>query len=443
MRPVTDEQQRWIDAAWDAIDADALRATVVEMTSIASPTGEEAALAGYLTARLARLGLSARYQAIDERQANAIGTLPGTGDGSDLLLYAPIDTLTTGTAAEDVPWIGPELRADMLANAEVKGEWVVGLGASNPKAHGACVIEAAAAIGRAHVPLAGDLIVGLGAGGMPTNRHPAGTLRNNAGQGVGCSFMLEQGVYPDFAIIAKPGWAVAWEEVGLCWFRVVVGGTFNYVGSRHRLPYRNPIVGAADFVRDFEQWLPSYTERNSSGLVSPQGNVGNIRAGWERTGSLAPAQCSMLIDLRVSPRTPPQEVRRQFAEFVDTVRVRHADLSLHWEMVLSIPGTSTPVESKVVQSCINAWETVEGKRHEAMTGTSGATDANILRNRGIPTARVGMPKAIDDQGIEVDFAMGMNAADMRHMRALTRLLIHSSITICSTPPETVLPAGAR
>jgi hypothetical protein len=73
-----------------------------------------------------------------------------------------------------------------------------------------------------------------------------------------------------------------------------------------------------------------------------------------------------------------------------------------------------------------------------MTGTSGATDANILRNRGVPTARVGMPKAIDDQGIEVDFAMGMNAADVRHMVALTRLLIHSAIAICTAgcnPPS--------
>jgi hypothetical protein len=33
---------------------------------------------------------------------------------------------------------------------------------------------------------------------------------------------------------------VAWEEVGLCWFKVTVHGTFNYVGSRHRLPTTRP-----------------------------------------------------------------------------------------------------------------------------------------------------------------------------------------------------------
>ena len=102
-------------------------------------------------------------------------------------------------------------------------------------------------------------------------------------------------------------------------------------------------------------------------------------------------------------------------------------------MVLSIPGTSTPPDNWIVRSCIHSWETVEGRPHEPLTSTSGATDANILRNRGIPTARVGGPKAIDDQGIEVDFAMGMNASDVRHMMRLTRLLIHSAVSTCTAP----------
>jgi acetylornithine deacetylase/succinyl-diaminopimelate desuccinylase-like protein len=439
---LSSQQQEWIKVAWAAVDEGELRQTALDMTSIPSPTGEEATLATYLAERLADLGLQGRYQPIDDHQANALGRLEGSGGAPDLLLYAPIDTLTTGRPAEDLPWIGPQLRSDMRPEATVRGEWIVGLGASNPKGHAACITEAAAALVRARTPLQGNLLVGLGAGGMPSNRRsPALASRHNAGQGSGCSFMLEQGTYPDFAIIAKPGWAVAWEEVGLCWFRVVVGGTFNYVGSRHRIPYRNPIVAATIFIQELESWLPSYAARNTSGLVAPQGNIGYIRSGWEETASLSPAECTILIDLRVSPRTPPPDVRRQFGEFVDGVRSRHAGLDVRWEMVLSIPGTSTPLDSPVVQACIDAWEAVEGKHHEPMTGTSGATDANILRNRGVPTARVGMPKAIDDQGVEVDFAMGMNAADMRHMVALTRLLIHSAIAICTPgndPPQRVM-----
>ena len=113
------------------------------------------------------------------------------------------------------------------------------------------------------------------------------------------------------------------------------------------------------------------------------------------------------------------------------------DLEIAWDMVLSIPGTRTPPDNWIIQACARAWEAVEGKQHQVQYATSGATDANILRNRGIPTARVGMPKAIDDQGFEVDFAMGMNATDLRHMSKLTRLLIHAVVATCTSTTDAV------
>lgn len=429
---LTSEQQGWVDAAWDAIDLDELRELVSDMVAIPSPTGEEAQLARYLVDRLRTAGLRSKYQPIDESQGNAIGVIDGNGLGSDLLLYAPIDTLTTGRELDDVPNVGPLLRPDMVAQVSGTDEWVIGLGASNPKGHGACIIAAAAAVRRAGIPLTGDVIVGLGAGGMPVNRRPTfNSSRRNVGQGVGCSFMLEQGIYPDFAIIVKPGWSVAWEEVGLCWFEVSVRGTFNYVGSRHRLEYCNPIVESATVVAELESWFHQYSQEHTSGLVSPQGQIGSIRGGWDETASLSPAVCTLRVDLRIGPRTSPADAKHEFFATMDRIREAHAHLELGCEMVLSIPGTTTARDNFIVEACIRGWETVEGKTHSPVRGTSGATDANILRSRGIPTARVGMPKAIDDQGIEVDFAMGMNACDVRHMKKLTQVLIHSIISTCT------------
>ena len=124
--------------------------------------------------------------------------------------------------------------------------------------------------------------------------------------------MLEQGVYADYGIICKPGWTVDWEEVGLCWFRIRVRGRFSYVGSRHRIAFKNPIVDAATVVQALEAWFPEYAARNTSGLVAPQANIGHIEGGWARTASLSPAECVLDIDVRVSPRTTPTEVRHQF-----------------------------------------------------------------------------------------------------------------------------------
>jgi hypothetical protein len=112
-------------------------------------------------------------------------------------------------------------------------------------------------------------------------------------------------------------------------------------------------------------------------------------------------------------------------------------------MILSIPGTATPPENWIIQSTIRAWQAVASRPHQVLTNTSGATDANILRARGIPTARVGMPKVSDDSGSEVDFALGMNAADVDDMARLTRVLIRTIVDTCGRDASEVLAEATR
>ena len=424
----TPARRAWFRKAMSFVDERRLRDLAVALVDRPSPPGGERDLAEWIAARLTGNGLEGRVQAIDADQANAVGRLSGSGDGPDLLLYAPIDTLIAG-AADDIPWAGPELACHMQPRAVVEGDLVTGLGAGNPKGHAACVIAAAEAVAAAGVPLSGDLLVGLGAGGMPTNAPP-GAPRRNLAQGVGCSFMLEQGVWADRAVIAKPGWSASWEEVGLCWFRLVVNGTHTYVGSRHLLPYRNPIVDAATVVAELERWAVGYTQRHTSGLVAPQVNIGAVRAGWPRMPSVSSAACELTVDVRVSPRAAPTDVRREMQAFVDGVREDHPDLDLDWEMVLSIPGSHTPGDHPVVLSAVAAWEAVEGRVHEPMTAMSGGTDANILRNRGIPTVRIGMPKATLRYA-DLDFQRGMNTVSVKDMVRLTEVLLRIVIDSCT------------
>ncbi|MEJ2864027.1 hypothetical protein [Actinomycetospora flava] len=429
---LTDQQRRWVDDAWSRLDVGRLTELVVGMVDIPSPTGEEGPLAEWLAGRLDAAGLAGRVQPLDDRQANAHGRLAGDGTGESLLLYAPIDTFTVGDAAEDVPWIGPELRADMAPRAQVHGDHVLGLGASNPKGHGAAVIAAAEAVAAAGIPLRGDLLVGLGAGGMPTNgRTTRGLVRRNTGQGVGASFLLEQGVWADHAVIAKPGWAVAWEEVGLCWFEVRVRGAFSYVGSRHRMPYRNPIAHAATVIDALERWFPEYAARHTDGLVAPQGIVASVEGGWPRLASATPALCRFTVDLRTSPRSTPADVRREFGAAIAAITAEHPELDVDWEMVLAIPGTHTPPDAPVVAAAVAAWEDLAGREHAPIVANSGATDANILRNRGLPTARIGMDRIGPDAPIPLDFPAGMNVVDIREALRLARHLVHTAVSLCT------------
>ena len=417
-----------VAAASAQVNAERLAELVTVLTDMPSPTGEEGPLAHVLTDLLAAAGLEAEAQHLDDAQANAFGTLRGRGNGPNLLLYAPIDTLTTGRPDEDLPWAAETMRADLRAEARRLGDLVVGLGASNPKGHVACIVAAAEAIAASGERLAGDLYVGCGAGGMPTNAwRPGG--RRNVGHGVGCSFLLEQGCIPDFAIVAKPGWTISCEEAGLCWFDVTVRGIHTYVGSRHRMEYRNAIADAATVVAFLEKWFPRYSEDHKSGEVTPQGIVAAIDGGWRRMAAVTPAACRIRVDLRISPRTSPAAAHRCLRSALDELAADTPGLDFTLKTVLAIPAGSTPTDSWIARCAVAAWEDIAGSTHAPTTDLSGATDANILRMRGVPTIRVGMPK-VTAAPFPVDFAAGMNTVSVTEMVRLTKLLISCAVETC-------------
>jgi len=420
-------------SAWDLVSVERLTELVVELVSTPSPPGEEAALAHHIAHLTADAPLERTVQHLDDRQANALLTRRGTGGGTSLLLYAPIDTHTWGDPAHDVPQVGPALRDDMRPEGLVKGDFVVGLGANNPKGHAACVIAAVEAIAKAGIELPGDLYAGLGAGGMPTNA-PTTSGRRNIAHGVGVSYLLEQGLVPDCAIIAKTGWSVSWEEVGIAWFRVRIHGRHSYVGIRHITPYDNPIVSAARLIPALEEWFATYAAANRSGLVEPQGGIGAVEGGWTHSPAFNPAACDLLLDVRLSPRSDVRDVHRELARVVADVAAREGFVA-DVELVTSVPGTTTEPEHPVVRSTVAAWELVAETTHEPRTGTSGATDANVLRARGIPTARVGMPPVPAHAPVPADFSRGMNTAHLPDMERLTRLLIAAAIDTCARPLE--------
>lgn len=403
-----------------------LAEAVCGMVDIPSPTGSEAPVAGWIAERLAEAGVPARLQHLDDRQANAVGTLPGAAGGPSVLLYAPLDTFTTGDPALDLPWAGPAMRTDMLPRSAVLGELVQGLGAGNPKGHAACVLVLLTALARAGVEPPGDVVGGFGAGGMPSFAvDGAARGRRNTGHGVGASFLLERGFTTDYAVIAKPGWGVSHEEVGLVWLDVLVPGIHTYAGSRHRLPYRNAVARAGAVAQHLEEWLDRYAARHEHGTMRPQGVVSSVAGGFERLAAATPALVRLRLDLRLTTRQTPAGVTR---EVRDECRRIGADLRV--EQVAAIPASHTPPSSPIVRAAVAAWEAVAGEPHLPIRANSGATDANILRMRGVPTARVGMPKVTAAPGGgPIDFTLGMNLVDLREMRRLVEVLARTVLGV--------------
>jgi succinyl-diaminopimelate desuccinylase len=426
-------QLRWYEEACSYVDHEGLRTLVGGLVSIPSPTGNERSLAEWIAARLGAAGVEADVQTLDDQQANAIGRLQGRDGGFDLLLYAPIDTHTTGRAHDDLPWVGEDLRVDMVPEASMHDDLVVGLGANNPKGHAACVVAAIQAVAAARVPLWGRLTVGLGAGGMPTTRARPAANGRPIGHGVGCAYMLDHGVRPDFAVIAKPSRGVLWEEVGLAWVRVTVRGRHGYVGTRHKGTYRNPIAHAAAVIDALESWFPQYTASTTDGLVEPQADIGAIQAGWTDKPAFVPARCDLYVDLRLNPRRDPVDSIGTLRTMLADLSASRPDLEIDVEPLVVVPGGVTDPDNWIVKSAIAAWEHVEGRPHAGASGNSGATDANILRGRGIPTARIGMPRVGVPTPVPDDFCMGMGVVDLNLMEQLVAKLIYVALDTCTRP----------
>ena len=436
-QPLTDGQRGWIDDAARHIDDDWMRDLLVRLVEIPSPWGDERAIAEFLAETMAGLGLDAEVQEIDDRSANAIGHWRG-GDGPSLMIFAPLDSPFTGRAEDEVPWVGDSLPDHMKARAIVSEDGVIGLSADNPKAHIVSALQAVRAVMRSGVRPVGSVTLAFGAGGAPANPRP-GETRPRTGHGRGCEFMLERGLAPDFApdfaIVAKPGYAVAWEEVGLTWFRIRVRGIQTYVGRKHFLAYKNPIVDAAPVITALEAWCDDYTRRHTDGLVAPQGAVGAIQGGWPYKPSMVPAACDIYLDLRISPRTPPEQAREEVEQALAGIRAANPGLEADCEMILAIPGFGTDPANWIIQSCIRGWEDTEGARHAPFLDTSGQTEAVILRRYGIPTARMGLPAVMTASGNRPRHTMGM--VEFAGMRRFTRCLIYSIVDTCTRSREGV------
>ena len=212
---LSDQQSGWIKTAQSKINPQRLQQLTEDLTAIHSPTGGEREASEFMVEYMRNVGMDASYQAVNELSGNCIGRIKGSGEGPSLMLYAPIDTFLEGENEADVPWVGPELRDDMLPSAYSKDGMVYGLGSSNPKSMLSTIVEAATTVLESGAELKGDLIVASCGGGMPWIVKE----RHNVGMSSGVMYMLSHGMAPDYCLIFKPGDEVYWEHPGLCWFK--------------------------------------------------------------------------------------------------------------------------------------------------------------------------------------------------------------------------------
>tara|TARA_R110002110_G_scaffold205066_7_gene417343 strand:- start:499636 stop:500961 length:1326 start_codon:yes stop_codon:yes gene_type:complete len=425
--PLSEQQSHWYEKACEKLDSKRLQKLIFQLTDIHSPTGASRQASEFMADRMEQIGLAAKYYPMNELSGNVMGELRGSGDGANLLLYAPIDTHLEGNES-DFPWAGPSQFVDMKPHATEVGDWVYGLGSSNPKAMVATLTEVVNALVDAEVPLVGTVNLGFADGGMPVNIPE----RANAGMSHGVQHLLNRGMAPDFCIIMKPWNWVYHEEPGMGWFKVTVKGTLGYAGVPRGTPgFRSAIVPAAQVILELEEWLPQYTERNTSGVVRPDGWISALRSGWPERPAFPSAATEIYFDVRINPRTTPAEVKSQVGEFMRSLQTKHPELDLEWEMYGSVPGGSTDVNNWIIQSARRGWEEVEGKTYTDPDLLGGQTDGSIIRRLGIPTARVGWPWPAEGSPEPIAEGLGgMGATYVPDLLPCARKILFSVIDTC-------------
>jgi acetylornithine deacetylase/succinyl-diaminopimelate desuccinylase-like protein len=439
--PFSREQQKWFDAACAKIDAGRLKQLDMDLTNIHSPTGAEREASEFMVDYMKKIGLKAFYQSVNPLTGNAVGRIKGNGNGPALLLYAPIDTHIENDPEKDIPWVGPELRDDMKPHAYARGDTVIGLGASNPKAMVSTLTEAVNCVLEAGIPLKGDVILAFAGGGMPVvvpERHHYGLSK-------GVTHMMANGVTADYGIIMKPWNEVYYEHPGMCWFKVTVKGTMGYSGIPRGTPgFRSSIVPAAKVILELEAWLPEYTKRHTSDQIAPEGWIAAVRSGWPDRPAFPSAATEIYLDMRTNPQQSTGAVQAEFDACMRDIIARNPEIEAEWEMTAAVPGSRTEPDNWVVQTALRGWqETNGGKPYPGGPKLSGQTDAATICKLGLPLVRIGYPW-VGDKEMPSEFSEGLGGMGVSHipdLMACCKALIYSIIDTCTrTRKETGLPS---
>ena len=428
--PFTPEMEAAYAKARAKLDAGRLKQLLFDITNIHSPTGAARDVVEFIAERMTEVGLKSKLDPMTETSANVLGERRGSGDGATLLLYTSIDTHLEGDES-DYPWAGPEGFIDLKPNAKIVGDWVYGLGSSNPKAMVSSLMEVATALIEAEIPLKGTLNVAFGDGGMPVTIPQ----RDNAGMSHGVHHLLNRGMAPDFAIIMKPWNWVYHEEPGMGWFKISVKGTLGYAGVPRGTPgFRSSVVPAATVIQELEPWLIAYADRNRSGDVYPHGWISGVRGGWPERPAFPSAVTEIFFDVRINPRTSPAEVKAQFAAFIADLQARHPDIDCDWEMYGSLPGGTTDPANWIIQSSRRGWEHIEGQPYRKPDPLGGQTDGSALRRLGIPPARNGWPWPAEGSPEPIAEGLGgMGATYVPDLMPCLEKILYASIDTLMRP----------
>lgn len=432
-----------LNTAMAAVDQERAVKLARNLVDIPSNTGEEIECAEFLVSHMKKIGLEARLQKITDTRANAIGMIRGTGEGPALMFNGHLDTGRSGSEEEDYAALGGPIAPGYKPKSYMKNGFVFGLGANNMKGGVAAAVTALDALSQTGVKLKGDVII-AGVAGESEKSPVEGAIRSYRGAhyeggGFGTRHLMTRGPVPDYAVVCEPsGCYVINAQAGYFFVKITVKGRAEFT-ARRGPDYRgiNSIEKAYAIVKRLQEWDLYYAEKNrydsGMGIIEPHVNIGAIEGGWPFKPSYASAICNLYLDLRVTPAMNPREAIDELATELNKLTVQDPQLKYEMEVFGSnVPGTSTPSDHHLVQTCLNAQELVLGKRQGQFPLGQGTAynDTNIFRRHGIPAVKCGPSGGKLPAGAE-ELQNEGERLSVEDLLSATKMYVAIALSICS------------
>jgi acetylornithine deacetylase/succinyl-diaminopimelate desuccinylase-like protein len=361
---------------------DEIVAMATDVINIASPTGEELAMAQYMQKALQALDLSVTWQEVEEGRANVIGRWTGCGGGKNLMFNGHMDTSNTGRE-EFLTGIGYK------PNAIVTNGYIYGLGIYNMKGALVCYTHAVKALQRAGIKLRGDVIVAAVAGEIEKTQWGDFKGKEYRGYGYGTHYLVNHGVLPDMCILGEPtDMHVVLEHFGSMWVRISCAGIYVHTAFCEGREEMNSIRRMYEVMDSVMKWIANWEKNAAHGGKKALVNLGGIRGGHAWRASRTPEKTDLFLDVRVPPTIPMTDARRNIQQMFFELEKKHPDWGLEFETYVSVPGARISEEHEMIKAIDANHELVMGNRPEREVVT-WCSDASVLSRYGVDTVNYG------------------------------------------------------
>ena len=359
------------------INAEDVRALLMDIVDISSPTGKEAAVAQYLVARMRRSGMETDLPLVDEGRPNAVGHLRGRGDGLNLLFTGHMDTSYSG---QEPHLVGEGFQP----KAVYRDGWIWGLGSSNMKSGLASALIAIEAIVRAGIKLPGDISFGGVVGEIEKTAIEEFQGIEYSGYGIGTRHLVTHGVTADFALLAEPtGLRISVANLGCIWLRISVGGTVAHSAMSNRPNVVNAIAVMHELQSELAAWAKEYEASHEFMGEHPNVTFAAIRGGAPWRLSRNPYECSLYLDIRTVPGQTADGVKRALRRVLRAFAERKGIAEPELHLYVSDPPVVLDEGLPIIQSLGAAQKHVTGERPASIIRRPGA-DAVHLTSYGVP-----------------------------------------------------------